>query len=186
MPDIISLDIETLDTTSTAVVLSIGGASFNIEDPDTFEDFEDPARTFHSVLELQGQLNRDRTISASTLMWWLGQSKAAQAGVFTEGTQMDVKTALITFSQWVNSTEASYVMGNGNTFDNTIVRSLYADYQMEFPCAYWGDIDLRTMRVMTGDDKDKPKFAKGVQHNAKDDAIFQAICAQYYYAKMRG
>jgi len=185
MYKMISGDIETLDITSTSVVLSIGGAAFNIEDQDSYEDFEDNSRTFHAVLELQGQINLARTISASTLLWWLRQSKAAQAGVFAEGLQQSVPIALDAFTTFVESHKAQYLMGNGNTFDNTILRSLYEDYEQKFPFGYWGDVDLRTMRILSGDDQDKPKFAKGVQHNAKDDAVHQAICAQYYYHKSK-
>lgn len=176
----ISLDLETLDITPASVVLSIGAAAFNLEDSDSIEDFDD-SRTFYEQLKLQPQLDMARTISASTFLWWMNQSKAAQSAISDESQQRNIESALQAFKDFFVSNKATYMLGNGVTFDNMILRSLCTDFEMPYPAKYYNDIDLRTLKVISRI-KTKPKFLKGATaHNAKDDAIYQAICAQTYY-----
>lgn len=178
MYQFISLDLETLDVTSTAVVLSIGAAAFNLADNDGYDDFT-PDRAFYTQLKIQPQLDYGRTISASTLMWWLNQSKAAQAGISDENKQRAIDISLTDFNTFCESNKSEYLIGNGNMFDNAILRSLYTDEGFTFPFRFWADLDLRTMKVMAN--SIKPPKREGVHHNALDDAIFQALSAQQYF-----
>ena len=178
MYNTISLDLETLDVNSTAVVLSIGAAAFNLDEIDDYPDFT-ADRLFYETIKLQPQIDLDRTISASTLMWWMNQSKAAQAGISDESQQRGIDYALTAFNDFCQMHKANYIMGNGNMFDNVILRSLYSDFRHRYPVPFWADIDLRTMQIMSG--IPKIKFAQGVAHNAQDDAVHQAISAQRYY-----
>ena len=178
MYNTISLDLETLDVTSTAVVLSIGAAAFNLDEIDSHDDFT-ADRLFHETLKLQPQIDLDRTISASTLMWWMNQSKAAQSAISDEAQQRGIEYALTSFNDFVQLHKANYIMGNGNMFDNAILRSLYSDFGHRYPVPFWADIDLRSFHVMSG--LPKQQMTRGVAHNAQDDAVHQAIAAQTYY-----
>ena len=68
----IMVDIETLDTVQSAVVLSIGAVAF---DPHTKELGEKFYVEF--TTDLQAQQRLGRTISADTVTWWMQQGAAA-------------------------------------------------------------------------------------------------------------
>lgn len=65
----IMLDLETLDTRPSAVIVSIGAVEFDTNGPN-------PLREFYRVLQLPPQLSRGRTECPETLAWWSRQSEA--------------------------------------------------------------------------------------------------------------
>ena len=69
----IMLDIETLDTSPSAIVLSIGAVKFNSVGL---------GDTFYVRLDSDPQLALGRTQSEATLTWWAGQSDAARKEAF--------------------------------------------------------------------------------------------------------
>lgn len=174
----ISFDIETLDTCASAVVLSIGAAKFNLEDDETYDDIRDNSdRCFYAAIEFQTQLEQKRTISESTISWWLQQSKEAQK-VFTEN-KHDTIGALCDLATFCKGT--NFAWGNGNMFDNVIIRSLYASFGMTYPYHYTRDMDLRTLKVAAGSPKISVTTSNNTKHNALDDAVFQAVLAQQFW-----
>ncbi len=78
------VDLETLDTEPSAVVLSIGAVIWetapDADDPDTLAWIE--RGNFMRVIEFQTQLERGRTMSERTLLWWMQQDADAQAEAF--------------------------------------------------------------------------------------------------------
>jgi len=175
----IIVDIETLDTEPSAVVLSIGAVKFNLNEEDNYDTLDDPARCFYSIIDVTAQI-RDlrRTVSFDTTAWWIKQNKDAQ-GVFL-GERPDIETTLHSFTRFCG--RIKNLWGNGSNFDNTILRSLYSDMGMIFPFAYWDDRDIRTLKYLAGDKK--PNIARGTEHHALEDAKYEALCCQEYFRSL--
>lgn len=173
----ISLDLETLSTASNALVLSIGAVKFDLDQPGTGEEF-------HILLDQDEQMAYDtnRQVDASTLQWWSEQSQEARDTIWGDDTiHTPVIDALTQFKEFCKGSE--HIWGNGVSFDNVILRSLFSDFGIEFPTAYYSDRDLRTLQALSG--IERPSWAGGIAHNALDDARFQAQCAQAYYRAMQ-
>lgn len=166
----IMLDLETLDTAPTAVVLSIGAVAF---DPYSNEIGE----TFYVESDSAAhQQKNGRTISGATVRWWMQQSEEARKvfGALPElGTPTN--TALRMFTDFVgrNGQDNVKVWGNGADFDNVILGSLFESYGMPRPWSYSKNRCYRTMKNI-GIGPRRPKDREGVHHNALDDAITQA------------
>ena len=181
----VSFDIETLDTTSSALVLSIGAVKFNLEDDEAYDEIKDDSdRCFYASLELQTQIDAGRTISADTLGWWMNQSREAQK-VFTEN-KFDTVGALCDLATFCKGT--NFAWGNGNMFDNIIIRNLYGSYKMTYPYHFTRDLDLRTLKIAAGNPKIQihTEADTNVKHNALDDAVFQAVLAQQFWKSIYG
>lgn len=160
----VMVDLETLDTAPTAVVLSIGAVEFDENGPL-------PGREFYRVLDLTLQKMRNRTVSQSTLDWWDRQSPAARTVLdTTERTASE--TALQEFTAWYGN--AGALWGNGANFDNVILRSLYDTFGLPAPWRYWEDRCHRTLiSVVHRAAKMRPPRAQ-VAHHALEDARQQA------------
>ena len=177
------LDIETLDTASSAVVLSIGAVAFSLVGNDNEDSLRERRRCFYAPLKIQIQLDMGRTINESTLQWWMQQSDQART-VFTEprGT---VLNALLGLNRFCETNGIKYMWGNGNTFDNVVVRSLYQDSSIpgRYPIDFRSDMDLRTYRLAAGSPAHKDMNIQriGTHHNALDDAKYQVLQAQLYH-----
>lgn len=181
----VSFDIETLDTTPTSIVLSIGAAKFNLEDDEAYDEIrDDKGRTFYAALKVQPQIELGRTVNADTLQWWMTQSKDAQK-VFFEN-KYEVEQGLNDLTEFCQGTK--YAWGNGNVFDNVIIRNLYDSFSMTYPYHFARDLDLRTLKIAAGNPKIQihTEADTNVKHNALDDAVFQAVLAQQFWKTIYG
>lgn len=163
----VMIDIETLDTRASAVILSVGAVRFDMNKPG------EVGQKIHLHLNVDDQLDLGRTVSASTMMWWLDQSDAARSRItapkriaFTEG--------LSTLASFVR--ENDRLWGNGAGFDNVILADAYRSAGMPLPWRYWNDMCYRTLKNMHRSVK-KP-VTDGVKHDALDDAVTQALHLQ--------
>lgn len=165
----IMCDLETFDTKPSALVVSIGAVRF------------DPAlgtigEKFYRVLDLQTQSDRGRTTSESTKNWWAQQSDDARAVLSAPKT--DSLVALADFYDFVAGEGCDGFWGNGATFDNVIMDSLYDTFGLKPPWPFWAHRCYRTIKALYVNAHPKgylPPF-KGTKHNALADAEHQAEC----------
>ena len=181
----IMLDLETLDTTSSAVVISIGAVAF---DPET----NALGDKFYVELtdDIAAQQARGRTISGDTVRWWMQQDALAKR-VFSvpppDGVErVNTFKALSRFGLFVAANGARDVelWGNGVDFDNIILGSLYDAFGLNKPWSYSRNRCYRTMKNI-GIGPRKPQVREGVPHNALDDAITQAANLQEIFACLK-
>jgi len=175
------IDFETLSISPHAVVLSLGAVLFNIDGEDTYESIEtEPDRQFFEVVEFQSQIDRGRHVRQDTIMWWFDQSRLAQKEAFKENGRTNTHDMLVRFASFLRSGGAEPLLwGNGATFDNVILSSLYEDYELtDLMPKYYFARDLRTLKMLADID---PSADRGVAHSAIDDAKYQVLCAQEYY-----
>ena len=179
----IMLDIETLDTAQSAVVLSIGAVVFDPHSKALGETFYVEFTT-----DLDTQQRVGRTVSAATITWWMQQGAAAKqvfADPAPEGVRR-VSTAqgLTEFASFVarNGGKKVELWGNGADFDNVIIGSLFDSFGLIKPWSYGKNRCYRTMKRVFGENV--PLVRQGVHHNGLDDAITQAVHLQEIFACM--
>lgn len=181
----IMLDLETLDTATSAAVLSIGAVVF---DPytNTLGD-----RFYVELTEdIDSQQKRGRTISGDTVIWWMQQGAQAKSVFVTAPHKPVGRTntvgALSRFSDFVAANGGRYaeIWGNGVLFDNAILGSLYDSFGVDRPWSFSRDRCYRTMKNI-GVGPRRPQVREGVHHNALDDAVTQATHLQEIFACLR-
>jgi hypothetical protein len=139
-------DLETLDTTPSAVILSVGAVLWNTELTDTGHLHWHPIDRFLRVVNIQEQLDVGRTVSQSTLLWWQRQDENARAEAFAPVRRScaEVMKDLMFFtSRWdrgINSFWAS-----PTTFDFPIYDSFARQMGGEVPWRYNQLYDVRTV-----------------------------------------
>jgi hypothetical protein len=165
------IDIETLDTGPSSVVLTVGACKF---DPHSSEP---PTEKRLWRPEVEDQLQQGRTASEETLEWWAKQDQGVRESTFTETGRISV----IEFFKDLNK----YLVGvdkvwcQGPQFDMVILEDLYKQYQHHCNWAFWQIMDCRTIFNMMP--KDPRKAVQKNLHSADDDAYWQAVCVQQCY-----
>ena len=173
------VDIETLDTEVTAVVLSIGMV---IYDPLTItRDSLDSCPTLYYPLDIQPQLERGRTIGGDTVVWWSRQSAEAR-GVFTEQPRVSPIYVLSEIVNTLSRYQVQHVWGNGVDFDNAIISSLAKSFGAIKPLNYKHNRCFRTLKAMLKQHiPEEATVPMGTHHNALDDAVYQAVQHGYMH-----
>lgn len=171
----VMIDVETLDTRPSAVLLSIGAVRFDIDTPTIYD-----IKTFHVHIDIDSCLDAGRTVSGSTVLWWMDQSDEARKRM-TDVRRIPLRDALLQLSTFI--TEKDRVWGNGSNFDNTILCDAYRSVNLTPPWRYWGDMCYRTVKNLHRD-VPKPEF-DDVKHDALADALHQAVHLQMIYQKIR-
>lgn len=169
----VMIDIETLDTTPTAKLVSIGAVHFCTE---SFKVHK--KHRFFRCLDVDwGQENR--TVSQSTLDFWDKQPENIRSQLNGLDDIKDVLNDLSVFCEGLKP------WGNGATFDITILEHAYVENDMKPPWRFWNIRDCRTVCELferaRGGLNSSAKRANN--HNAIDDAVNQAeyICEAYKY-----
>lgn len=160
----VMLDLETLDTTPSAVIVSIGACRF---DPNTGEVGE----KFYAILDRDSQTLMGRTSSDSTLKWWNEPGQAEARKVFEEPVT-EVRRALHDFSNFL-PLDVGGIWGNGAAFDNVILWHAFRQFGLDLP-PFWTDRCFRTIKALGKANGIEPPPFRGTAHNALDDAVHQA------------
>lgn len=164
----IVIDLETLDTSPSAVVTSIGVA---IGSKGAFTSWQ-------VNLEITSQLLNGRTVSQSTLAWWKEQQKYTQQLMLEN--QLQTPQALSNLVIELEGLQVKLgesniaVWGNSPSFDLVILSSLFEQYRSSVPWKYWQERDLRTYGAMVGVSFNEWKQQQEnsfVAHCAKEDAM---------------
>lgn len=164
----IVLDLETLSTQPNAAIASIGAVALTARGSFVSE--------FHVAVDA-GAPQHLRHVCANTCAWWDKQSEDAKLGSIHAPNPTLPHQALEAFTAWVQQhadPKKVKVWGNGSSFDNVILSSLYADYpELVRPWAYWNDRDMRTVLDLHPQAKNVGEF-EGIKHNALHDARHEA------------
>lgn len=175
----IMFDLETLDTSKNAIVLSVGAVVFKTmaypaEDMKLKATIQD---RFMRVLEIDPQLARLRSLSQSTLLWWLRQDPTARAEAFNPVRQ-DVEHVLNQFWDWAATYQRDHKVNafwaSPSTFDFPIWETLANDFGAEVPWTYRQCYDVRTVvKEASYSAADHEFTAPGVPHTPVYDCEWQ-------------
>lgn len=169
----VMIDLETLDTTAGAVIMSIGAVKFDLNS-DAMDD-----KAFYASVSIESNLAVGRTINERTLLWWLKQSPAAQA-VFHEPKQ-SLSGALDELSSWFD--KSTYVWSKGADFDLPILAHAYRGQGWETPWEFYNTRCVRTIADLPNA-KNVVVAPNPLKHNALQDAISQVRLVQAIQKKL--
>lgn len=178
----IMIDWETLGTNSDTVVLSVGAVAFNPDGDDSYDTLEDESRCYYATFDIQEQLDRGRSVTGATILWWMNQSTMArQALIRQKTTQMEHALSRIVGLAG-HSVSNKYFWGNGATFDISILVDLLGMYKVAQRPAFRTLMDLRTLKRAAG--SPELYIPRGEAHDALEDAKYQVLCAQEYWRRI--
>lgn len=173
------IDLETLDTKNSAVVLSIGAVVWGTV---PFHGNVIPyVDRFYRVLEIDSQVSNGRTISQDTLLWWLQQDQTAKDEAFAP-VRCSVDRALKEFNEFANRypdigcdyPEVSAFWASPATFDFPIWEDLALTFHGFVPWTYRQKYDVRTVvREASYSAKDHEFEGHGVPHTPVYDCEWQ-------------
>ena len=172
------IDLETLGTETRSVILSAGYCVFDpaLYDPKEHEVILDSGHVF---LDVGAQLDLRRTISWSTIQWWMLQSEEARkqfAGVDRRHPDQVFTVLGALFCQY----DFEGVWAHGSTFDITMLQTLAEDLGAKVP---WDFRIIRDTRTLYNYADSGTPHKPTVKHNAMEDAIAQAlnVCHCFYH-----
>lgn len=157
LPDLIMLDIETLDVAPTAQLLQIGAVNIL-----------KPHLDFRIEISAQSQQDYFITISTDTLDFWLGLPEEVRQRVLYGRTH--VQDALSCFARWLP--KGARIFCYGAAFDFPILHHHYHMNGLDVP---WNYRDLRCFRTIFAQHREHFAKAKAeLEHDALSDAKAQA------------
>lgn len=158
------IDIETMAQGPNAAILSIAGVRFDLETGQT-------GAWMHEPVSLASSQEYGLEIDASTVLFWLDQSKEAQRGWRVEHPKL-LPSALNVLTHLVNvEGGTSWVWANSPSFDCVILANAYKVTKQQKPWSFRAERDVRTLiqlgRDVGFDAKAAPRT--GVAHDALAD-----------------
>lgn len=170
----VMIDMETLDTAPSTVILTIGAVIFDPRGMGVLEKIE-IRPTIDEQTDTFG-----RTISNSTMDWWAKQSPAAIEEAMGDRDRVSYREAMEKLYKFCWNTEK--VWANGSVFDIMVAENAFRELEMQFPWQFWNIRDCRTIYDLTGVSlKDGGHVTS---HKAVEDAERQAIVVQDGYRKL--
>lgn len=183
----VMIDLETFGTRPDAVIAQIAAIDFDIDAPGLYAQ-----RSFNRYVRIdspgQGRVDND------TLAWWLQQQSDARSaiakGITAKGQVLctSLEVALRDFTFYMQGGQYDRVWSHGASFDQPILDSAYARVNGDAPP--WGYRESRDTRTLfwlateNGRPPVVPGWVHGTEHDALDDAMFQARQVQVAYQSL--
>lgn len=171
----IVLDLETLGTNHNAQIFEIGAIA--IANGAIVGRFD--KRIF-----LDGGIN----IDALTLKWWLNQGDALNSKLNKDFGLIPLNRALYEFNNFLSRFSNYVLVGNGSTFDITILESAYRSEKVITPTGFHQYRDFRTYKELFERSTNTKIAPLGSTHTAVEDAELEAkllIVILNYFAPKR-
>lgn len=168
------IDLETLDTTPSSVILTLGAVKF---DPYSFNE---PHSELYLKLDVDEQSSMGRTTSDSTIEWWAKQDESIQNEAFSTEGRLPINDCLGHLTKWLVGTDVIWAHGYG--FDMTILENLYKSARQPVPWNFWQVKDSRTLFDLCK--SDPRKSIQSDLHNALADSFYQAKGVQIAFNEL--
>lgn len=172
----IMIDLETLNTTPDATILTIGAVKF---DPFGSEIKEPTMESFYCKVDIDSCDRIGLTASDDTIAWWANQSKEAQEAAFGPKDRIDIEEAFARLYKFCWG--AKRVWSNGSCFDIVICEHVFRKINKAIPWKFWEVRDVRTAFDL-GINPQRPPITA---HHALEDAWNQAVGIQNVYNTLR-
>lgn len=172
----VMIDLETLATSTDAVILTIGAVKF-----DPFgSDIKEPAMdSFYVKVDIDSCDELGLVSNDDTIAWWAQQDKLAQAEAFEGEDRIHIREAMDKLYKFCWG--AKRVWSNGAAFDVPICEHVYRKLNKAIPWSFWAVRDVRTAFDLGINPNRPPVMA----HHALQDAWNQAVGIQNVYNTLR-
>lgn len=177
MPDVM-IDLETLSTNPSAVILTIGAVKFNRRGN---INSLNSTNSFYRRIVIKSCLDQGLIVSPETQEWWGSQNSAARYEALEHEDRIPLIQALKEFSTWFKGSR--YIWSHGATFDCVILEQAYRACDLPVPWLFWGTRDTRTLYDISG--VKLQDFPIEVEHHALYDAYRQVLAAQESFRRIK-
>ena len=169
----VMIDIETVGLQREAAILEIGAAQFAPRGL--------IGETFYSSVSITSSQEAGLTIDADTIEWWVGENSEIAGDVLVGGDSLE--DALSELVDWYNDIEPHEVWANSPSFDCEILEYAGEQVGVSMPWEFYQERDVRTLDSL-------PHAVEieqdGTEHNALDDALYQARLASAILTQLSG
>ena len=183
------VDLETLGVTENAPIISIGAVLFDPQGNDTFKALYE--RAFLRLIDIEDSINVCGPVEGGTLKWWMGQKDEAIKRLIT-GEVVSLKAALTDLYIYThvrgdrnpavaNLPLPTRIWAKGPDFDCTKLDAACRKLKIKDPFFFSTRRCVRTAQDLGFPDGEVPQFSQGVHHDARDDAVNQALMVQACY-----
>jgi len=169
------VDLETLDTKNSAIVLSLGACYFNGES--LIQSVEtDISKRMYIELDLKDQESAGRTIGIDTLDWWIKQKPGLEQFDIKALKKYTLVQTIEALDKFILDNKIDCIWSNGPSFDMVIIESIYNSHSTRpFMIKYSNWYDFKTIRgIRKLLNLPEIKF-EGQMHNSLNDAMYQAM-----------
>lgn len=175
------VDIETLATHARAPILAIGAVLFDPTVTDSFEVLH--ARAIGIAIDPADAVKVCGPVDGNTLKWWFQQSDEAIKRLITDDC-LSVRNALTKLWQYSGTQLTTHIWARSPDFDCTILKSACEVSGVPYPFPFYKQRCVRTALDLAFPNGDGPRPRDGVKHDARDDAVNQAMLIQFCYAEL--
>lgn len=159
----VMVDLETMGTTPGSAIVSLGATVFDPVEGTLGAQLYVP-------IDLASCLRLGLQEDPATRSWWSRQSAEAQA-VLTDPDRVDLTVALDRFDAFWRMVGGAEFWAHGPNFDETLLGAAYRVAGRRAPWSFW---NTRCTRTIYAAARIAPNRAKGIHHNALQDAVNQA------------
>jgi hypothetical protein len=174
MADHIMIDMETLDTATSSVILTIGAVRFNPRGTGILDKIE-----LRPHIDEQTE-KYNRTINEDTVRWWSEQSPAAIEEAMGDQGRVSYRECMEQLYKFCWNRDK--VWSNGSGFDVVIAETAFRDLDMKIPWPFYNIRDCRTIYDIAGVSLKDGGYV--TSHKAVEDAERQAIIVQRAYQRL--
>jgi hypothetical protein len=177
----VMVDLETLSTSPTAAILTLGAIRFNRTwKPDDLPSIKN-VDLFYRKIDLASCLAVGLEMNASTIEWWMRQPDVARKEVFSQP-RMSLVQTLEEFSQWLGTSK--YIWSHGDDFDTVILTQAYRACGLKLPWHYSHTRDTRTLLDVAKVDVKMLEDDKDILHHAAFDCYRQIYAVLEAFDKL--
>ena len=195
----VMIDLETMGTKHGSPILTIGAVLFDPHEQDNVHSLE--SRSFLRRVDIADAFTNSNGADPETLKWWLQQDDAAIKAL-VEGETVTLRQALLDFRNycvdrnaelerkffpnWSGFPVACIVWAKAPDFDCKMMEAAAAFCGEKFPFMFYQYRCVRTLQDLAWPNgpNDVPKFAAGTLHDARADAVNQALVVQAGYKEL--
>jgi hypothetical protein len=184
----VMIDIETLGLPPDGIPVTIGVCEFSLDAEVTI------LNKFQIHVHAGTAQKAGMSMNANTLMWWMAQSKEAQASLISDKA-ISLTQALLKLSEYIAIVRAKNfksrinIWANDPDFDTAILGAAYAAVGQTPPWQFYETRSCRTIQELGerlfGFNKKAECPRLGTHHAADDDAEYQAQVVKYLYERMK-
>lgn len=183
------VDLETLATHTSAPILAIGAVLF---DPTQLTNYDRLAQeAILLLIDPADAVNTCGPVDGDTLRWWFRQDDAAIKRLVAPGA-LSMRDALIELWKYSHARITgsmpipTHIWARSPDFDCAILQSACKATGVRYPFPFYKQRCVRTALDLAYPNGDPPKLvANGVvKHDARDDAVIQAMLIQRCYAEL--
>lgn len=193
------VDIETMGTSPQSPVLTIGAVLFDPYEQDSVQALEN--RGFLRRIDLSDALTYSGGVEPDTMKWWLQQDDAAIKEL-VNGEFTSLKQALVDFRNycidrnahlekkffpgWSAYPQACILWAKSPDFDCKILENACRAVDEAMPMRFFQYRCVRTLQDLCWPEgpEARPRFAFGTAHDARADAVNQALMVQAGYKEL--